>query len=141
MSNTIWLGAIYIKDEGGYEIILKSLNHYKKRLKTIGKSPEMKDAAAMFASVLNQQASKTIPKIDDTIKKIQESLQENHLMEKINEDISILEKSLMCYQADISKAQDTKHDYFTNLVGDIQKAEKDLINIKIALDKINQYLD
>ncbi len=141
MSNTIWLGAIYIKDEGGYEIILKSLNHYKKRLKTIGKSPEMKDAAAMFASVLNQQASKTIPKIDDTIKKIQESLQENHLMEKINEDISILEKSLMCYQADISKVQDTRHDYFTNLVGDIQKAEKDLINIKIALDKINQYLD
>ena len=141
MSEKIWLGAIYLKDEGGYEIILKSLNHYKKRLKTIGKSPEMREAAAMFASVLNQQASKTIPKIDETIKKIQDNLQEIHLTEKLNEDISFLEKSLMCYQADISKAQETGHDYFIDLVGDMQKAEKDLTNIKIALDKINQYSD
>ncbi len=141
MSEKIWLGAIYLKDEGGYEIILKSLNHYKKRLKTIGKSPEMKDAAAMFASVLNQQASKTIPKIDETIKKIQDNLQEIHLTEKLNEEISFLEKSLMCYKADISKAQETRHDYFVDLVGDMQKAEKDLININIALDKINQYSD
>ena len=141
MSEKIWLGGIYLKDEGGYEIILKSLNHYKKRLKTIGNSPEMKDAAAMFASVLNQQASKTIPKIDETIKKIQDNLQEIHLTGKLNEDISFFEKSLLCYQADISKAQETGHDYFIHLVGDMQKAEKDLININIALDKINQYSD
>ena len=141
MSEKIWLGAIYIKDEGGYEIILKSLNHYKKRLKTIGNSPEMKDAAAMFASVLNQQASKTIPKIDETIKKIHDNLQEIHLTEKLNEDISFFEKSLLCYQADISKAQETGNNYFIHLVGDMQKAEKDLSNINIALDKINQYSD
>ena len=141
MSKKIWLGAIYLKDEGGYEIILKSLNHYKKRLKTIGKSPEMKDAAAMFASVLNQQAAKTIPKIDETIKKIKDNLQETHLTEKINEDISFLEKSLMCYKADISKAQETRHDYFISLIGDIQNAEKDLTSIQTALDKINQYSD
>ena len=141
MSEKVWLGAIYLKDEGGYEIILKSLNHYKKRLKTIGESPEMKDAAAMFASVLNQQASKSIPKIDETIKKIQDSLQEIHQTEKLNEDIPILEKSLLCYKADISKVQETKHEYFIRLVGDIGKAEKDLISINIALDKINQYTD
>ncbi len=29
MSEKVWIGAIYLKDEGGYEIILKSLNHYK----------------------------------------------------------------------------------------------------------------
>ena len=141
MSEKVWLGAIYLKDEGGYEIILKSLNHYKKRLRTIGESPEMKDAAAMFASVLNQQASKSIPKIDETIKKIQNSLQETHQTEKLNENIPILEKSLLCYKADISKAQETKYDYFIRLVGDIGEAEKDLININIALDKINQYTD
>ena len=63
MVDKIWLGGIFLKNEGGYEIVLKSLSHYKKRLQTIGNSPELKEAAAMFAPVLQQQAVKTIPKI------------------------------------------------------------------------------
>ena len=51
MSDKIWLGAIYLKEEGGYEIILRSLVHYKKRLMTIGKSPEIKDSAGMFGEI------------------------------------------------------------------------------------------
>jgi len=62
MPEKIWIGAIYLKDEGGYEIVLKSLKHYKNRLKTLGNSPELKDAGAMFGPVLYQQAMKTIPK-------------------------------------------------------------------------------
>ena len=141
MSEKIWLWAIFLKDEGGYEIILKSLKHYKKRLKTIGNSPEMKDAAAMFASVLNSQAVKTIPKIDEVIKKIQYSLEDVHQTKELNNEIAFLEKSLACYQADINKAKNTKHDYFLNLVGDMKEAENDLSHIKIALDKINQYAE
>ena len=49
MADKVWLGGIFLKDEGGYEIILKSFAHYKKRLQTIGSSPELKEAAAMFA--------------------------------------------------------------------------------------------
>lgn len=139
MSEKIWLGAIFLKDEGGYEIILKSLRHYKKRLKTIGNSPEMKDAAAMFASVLNSQATKTIPKIDEVIKKIQNSLEDTHQTKNLNDEVAFLEKSLTCYQADINKAKDTEHDYFLNLVGDMKEADNDLSHIKTALDKINQY--
>ena len=26
-----WMGGIFLKDEGGYEIVLKSLSHYKKK--------------------------------------------------------------------------------------------------------------
>lgn len=74
MSDKIWMGRIYLKDEGGYEIVLKSLNHYKKRPRTIGNSPELKNSAVMFASILQQEAMKTIPRIDDMIKKIQEGL-------------------------------------------------------------------
>ena len=141
MSEKIWIGAIYLKDEGGYKIVLKSLEHYKKRLKTFGNSPEIKDAAAMFASVLNQQAMKTIPKIDEMIKKIQDSLADGKLMSKLNEDIPFLEKALICYEADINKAHDTGHEYFVNLVGDMQNARKDLDAIKTALEKIKQFSD
>lgn len=139
MSEKIWMGAIYLKDEGGYEIILKSLRYYKNRLKTINDSPELKDSAAMFASVLSQQARKIIPKIDETIQKIEESLKGTQLIGKLSEDVSFLEKALVCYESDIHKAQDTGHEFFVKLVGNMEKGKKDLDSIKIALDKIKQY--
>ena len=139
MSEKFWMGGIYLVDEGGYEIILKSLNHYKNRLKTLGNSPELKDSAAMFASVLNQQAMKTIPKIDDIIKKIQDNLSDIVAINKLSEDIPFLEKALTCYETDINKAQDTGHEFFVKLVGNMVEARDDLITIKTALDKIKQY--
>ncbi len=141
MSEKIWMGAIYLKDEGGYEIILKSLNHYKNRLKTLPNSPELKDAAAMFASVLNQQAVKTIPKIDETIQKVQDSLNDIQKTSKLSEEISFFEKALTCYESDIQKAQDTGHEYFVKLVGDMSKAKNDLEIIKIAIKKIKEFSD
>jgi len=139
MSEKIWIGAIYLKDEGGYEIILKSLRHYKNRLKTIGNSPELKDAAAMFAPILYQQAMKTIPKIDETIQKVQDNLGDIQSVNKLSEDVPFLEKALECYEADIHKAQDIGHEYFVKLVGDMRVAKNDLETIKIALDKIKQF--
>jgi len=139
MVEKIWLGRIYFKDEGGYEIVLKSLNHYKNRLKTLSNSPELKEAAAMFAPVLNQQAMKTIPLIDEMIKKIQDSLNNVESVNNLQEDIPFLEKALTCYESDIHKADDTGYEYFVRLVGDMIQARKDLETIKIALKKINQF--
>ena len=139
MSEKIWMGAIFLKDEGGYDIVLKALAHYKNRLKTINNSPELKDAAAMFASVLNQQARKIVPKIDETVLKIQEGLEETHLINRLSEDVPFLEKALECYKSDIHKAQDTGHEYFVKLVGNMEESKNNLDAIKIALDKIKQY--
>jgi len=139
MSNKTWIGAIYLKDEGGYEIVLKSLRHYKNRLKTMGNSPELKEAAAMFAPVLMQQAMKTIPIINDVIQKIQSNLEDIQSVNKISDDVPFLEKALTCYEADIHKAENTGHEYFLKLVGDMEEAKNDLKSIKIALEKIKQY--
>lgn len=139
MSEKFWLGGIYIKEEGGYEIILKSLNHYKNRLKTIHNSPELKDAAAMFASVLNQQAMKTMPEIDKMSQKLQDSLEDIQLINKLEKDVPFLEKALLCYESDIKKAQDIGHEYFVKLVGNMIEARDDLIIIKNALHKIKQF--
>lgn len=139
MAEKIWLGGIYLKDEGGYEIILKSLNHYKKRLKTIGNSPELKDSAAMFASILQQEATRIIPKIDEIAKRIQEGLSDNKSLNSLSEDSPFLTKALLCYEADIKKAQDTGHEYFLKLVGNLPLVKNDLAIIKKALDKINQF--
>lgn len=149
-----WLGAIYIKEEGGYQVILKSLGHYKNRLKTIGKSPELSDSAAMFASILHQQAAKSIPDIDAAVTRICNGLADDcdsddckkheadadqksqHCITMVSEDIPIIQKALACYKSDISKAQDTKHEYFVNLIGDIESAARDLKDVETAHEKI-----
>lgn len=139
MSEKNWLGGIFIKDEGGYEIILKALNHYKKRLKTIGNSPELKDAAAMFASVLQQEAMKTIPKIEQTIQKLKDCLADKQSINSLLEDLPFLQKALTCYDSDINKAQDTGYEYFVNLVGDLSSTRNDIEIIKNAQEKISQF--
>lgn len=139
MSEKIWLGGIYLKDEGGYEIILRALRHYKKRLMTIEKSPEIKDSAAMFGGILRQAATKTIPKIDEIMQKIEQSLTEHQLDSTLDENIPFLEKALISYETDIRKAQDTGNEYYLNLVGDLGVIRGDLDLIKIAKSKINEF--
>ena len=141
MVEKIWLGGIYLKDEGGYEIILKSLNHYKNRLKTLNESPELKDAGATFGSILNQQARKTVPKINEVIEKIQTSLRDVQILKELEEEKQFLEKALSCYESDIHKAEDTGNEYFVKLVGDMIQGRKDLETIKTALNKINNFSD
>ena len=140
MSKKIWIGGIYIKEEGGYEIILKSLIHYKKRLQTIHASPELKEAAAMFAPVLQSQAKKRIPIIDETKEKMEQCLLNLIPIQSLGQNLEILEKSLECRKADIEKAEDIGAEYFIKLIGDVQEARNDLEPIKIALKKIKQYL-
>ncbi len=93
----------------------------------------------MFASILNQQAMKTIPKIHEVIKKIYNYLKDIQCVNFVNEDISFLEKALVCYESDIHRAEDTGHERFLNLVGNMMQARKDLTMIKNALSKINQF--
>ncbi len=124
---------------GGYEIILKSLNHYKKRLRSIKDSPELKESAAMFASVLEQEAMKTFPKINQAIQNIQDCLAGKMPLESLQDDIPLMEKSLACYESDINKAQDTGHRYYLSLVDNIQKAKDDIDAIKKAKIKIKEF--
>jgi len=139
LSNKVWLGAIYLKDEGGYEIILRALTHYKKRLITVDKSPEIKDSAAMFGGILRQAAIKTVPIINEIIQKIQDGLSETQLLKTLNQNIPFIQKALMSYETDITKAQDTGHEYYLNLIGDLPSVKNDLELIKIAQSKITQF--
>ena len=138
---SVWTGGIFLKDEGGYEIVLKSLVHYKKRLQTIHESPELKEAAAMFAPILQSQAQKRYPMVVEAMKKIEQMLQGTISVQSLEEDLDTLEKALECRQSDIVKAQDTGREYFMKLLGDLQEAQKDSESIKNALVKIKQYSD
>ena len=138
MVDKIWIRGIFLKNEGGYEIVLKSLGHYKKRLQTIGNSPELKEAAAMFAPVLQQQAVKIVPQIDATVSKIQDALSDSIPVDSLADDVPLIQKALECYQSDIEKAETTGHEYFQKLLGDITRAKQDSTIIAQAIDKIKQ---
>tara|TARA_B110000263_G_scaffold32204_1_gene24443 strand:+ start:270 stop:695 length:426 start_codon:yes stop_codon:yes gene_type:complete len=141
MSEKSWIGGIYLKEEGGYEIILRSLNHYKKRLQTIHASPELKEAAAMFAPVLQSQARKRVPIIDETKEKINQYLLNSISAQTLEENLETIEKALECRKSDIEKAEETGKEYFIKLVGNAQDAKKDTELIENALIKIKKYLE
>ena len=140
MSEKIWIGGIYLKEEGGYKIILKSLAHYKKRLQSIHASPEVKQAAAMFAPVLQSQAKKRIPMIESTKENIEKFLLDSKSIESLEQDLEIIEKALECRKSDIEKAESTSEDYFIKLLKDVEESKKDLPEIDNALLKIKAYI-
>ena len=139
MSEKIWVGGIYLKEEGGYKIILKSLTHYKKRLQTIHSSPEVKQAAAMFAPVLQSQAKKRIPMIESTKENIEKFLLGSKATEELEQNLEIIQKALECRKSDIEKAESTSEDYFIKLIKDVEESKKDLPDIENALLKIKSY--
>ena len=139
MSEKAWMGGIYLKEEGGYEIILKSLTHYKKRLQTIHASPEVKEAAAMFAPVLQSQAKKRIPMIETAKTDIEKFLVDSKIIESLQQDLEIIEKALECRKSDIEKAETTSDEYFLKLVENLDESKKDLPQIENALKKIKLY--
>ena len=139
MSEKIWLGGIYLKEEGGYKIILKSLTHYKKRLQTIHASPEVKEAAAMFAPVLQSQAKKRIPMIESAKTNIEKFLVDSKVYEPLEQDLEIIQKALECRKSDIEKAENTSDEYFVKLLENVSESKKDLPEIENALNKIKTY--
>jgi len=95
----------------------------------------------MFAPVLQSQAKKRIPMIEETEIQIKEFLLGSISSEKIEENLEILEKALECRKSDIEKAISTSNEYFIKLLGDVQESKKDIEQINNALVKIKEYLE
>ena len=132
------LVEFFSKMKVGTKLYSNLLDIIKNGYKTIGNSPELKEAAAMFAPVLQQQAVKIVPQIDATVSKIQDALSDSIPVDSLADDVPLIQKALECYQSDIEKAETTGHEYFQKLLGDIPKAKQDSANIAQAIDKIKQ---
>jgi len=138
MAESIWLGAIFLKEEGGYQIVLRALNHYKKRLRTINASPEL-SGAPMFVQVVEQEAMKTFPKIKNIIEQINEGLNDINSLNQLQNDVTFIEKSLNSYKIDLEKALSETHQYYVQLIPESKKYKSDLALIENALQKIAQF--
>ena len=133
-----WLGPIFLKEEGGYQIVLRALNHYKKRLETIGSSPELSQAP-MFVQIVQMEAQKTHPKIKQIINQLNQGLENPEILKNLQNEIPSITKALDSYQSDLQKATKKQHPYYVDLIPNSESLQEDFPQIRIALEKINQF--
>ena len=138
MPDSIWLGIIYLKEEGGYSLVLRALNHYKKRLATIGSSPELSEAP-MFVQIIKQEAIKTIPKINFLMNQVTEGLKKPELLVKLEAEIPMLTKAMNSYHSDLTKSLNNSHRYYSELIPNPQDLKDDLTQTKTGLFKIQEF--
>lgn len=138
-NDKIWIGSIFLKNEGGFEVVMRALNHYNRRLHRISQSPEVGDAGAMFGSILQAESAKVIPQLKPIANRLRGGLCDDAVLADIQQDLPIIQKALVCYKADIQKASRDVHRYYTQLVQDNKHAKDDLEIIDDAIKKINGY--
>lgn len=139
MSQRVWLGGIYLKEEGGYEIVLRSLHHYKKRLRVIDKSPELQ-GAPMFVQIVQHEAMKSHSLVTKTIDKIHHTLHDAKALLEMESDVPVIEKALNCYFSDIEKVNGGGAQFYSDLIEGNNYAQSDYALIKPAILKLNEYL-
>ena len=134
----VWLGSIFLKEEDGYKIILKALEHYKKRLRNINSSPELA-GAAMFSQIVTQEAMKQHPIVDSLIKKIPQCLESPEQLNQLENDIELFVKSLESYKADLKKAQTSDDEFYKKLVNLSDVGPDETNQIDNAILKIQSF--
>ncbi len=93
----------------------------------------------MFVQVVEQEAMKTFPKIQDIIEKINQSLNDTNSLNQLQNEIPDIEKSLNSYKTDLQKALVGSNEYYTKLIPEASSLKADLALIENALQKINQF--
>ena len=93
----------------------------------------------MFVQVVEQEAMKTFPKIQNIIEQINQCLSDTSSFNQLQNDIPIIEKSLDSYKSDLQKSLANSHQYYTKLIPEANLLKADLELIDNALQKINQF--
>lgn len=138
MSEKVWLGPVFIKGEG-FEIIMRALNHYNKRLHRIAQSPEIADAGAMFGSVLEAESKRVAPTLRPIAEKLRAGLVDTSQMTELRKDVPLIQKALTCYKSDIKKAQGSTGGYYYDMVAGNTHIQSDLGLIDQSIKKLEQY--
>ncbi len=137
MSARTWLGGIYLR-EGGHGIVLRALDHYRRRVANVGSDPQIRDVPSLRILVV-EEGKKTAEKVPLVIKIINAGLDNPKLIEQVEFEVPLIEKALNCYKSDIEKIVNTMVERYTYLFDEPKNLQSDLPLIKEALVKIKQF--
>ena len=137
MSARTWLGGIYLR-ERGHGIVLRALDHYRRRVANVGSDPQIRDVPSL-RMLIAEEGKKTAEKVPLVIKIINAGLDNPKLIEQVEFEVSLIEKALNCYKSDIEKIVNTMVERYTYLFDEPKNLQNDLPLIKEALVKIKQF--
>jgi len=137
MSARTWLGGIYLR-EGGHGIVLRALDHYRRRVANVGSDPQIRDVPSLRILVVDE-GKKTAEKVPLVIKIINAGLDNPKLIEQVEFEVPLIEKALNCYKSDIEKIVNTMVERYTYLFDEPKNLQEELPLIKEALVKIKQF--
>ena len=99
-----WTGGLFVRHEGGFEMVMRALNHYNRRLRRISESPELGSAGAMLASVLQSESAKTAPKLKELAARMRASLTDDAALASLENDLDLVGRAMSCYASDLRRA-------------------------------------
>ena len=137
MSARTWLGGIYLRGKGN-GIVLRALDHYRRRVANVGSDPQIRDVPSLRMLVV-EEGKKTAEKVPLVIKIINAGQDNPKLIEQVEFEVPLIEKALNCYKSDIEKIVNTMEERYTYLFDEPKNLQEDLPLIKEALVKIKQF--
>ena len=99
-----WTGGLFVRHEGGFELVMRALNHYNRRLRRISESPELGSAGAVLASVLQSESAKTAPKLKELAGRMRASLTDDAALASLEGDLDLVGRAMSCYASDLRRA-------------------------------------
>ena len=138
MSGKTWLGGIYLRSRG-HNIVLKALNHYRKRVSTVGNDPQLQESAMNLRMLVAEEGKKTAQKVDVVIKIINTGKNDPKMMNQVEFEVPLIEKALTCYKVDIEKIGETMHERYLELFDEPKNLQFDLPLIDEALQEIKKF--
>ena len=133
-----WIGSIFIRDEGGFEIIMRALNHYNRRLHRITRTPEIADAGATLGSILQSESIRTASRLKPIANRLREGLADPAVLATLHDDMETVKKAMLCYKADCQKAADGI-SYYTDMLKDNTHVQEDMAVVDAAIGRLEEY--
>lgn len=130
-----WLGGLFIRHEGGFEVLMRALNHYNRRLRRISESPEVAAAGAMFASVLQSESARTAPQLKDLAARLRASLTDDGRLASLEGDVDLAVRAMSCYASDLRRAASGDR-FCSSLVGE---ARDEPGAVESAMARLREY--
>ena len=98
MPDGTWIGGIYLKDEGGHEIVLRSIRYYLKILGDISVSPG-DYGPPTIARLLQQEANKMGPVVLEVGRNLKRGLTDPDALAAVQGHIPHIRRALESYEA------------------------------------------
>ena len=134
-----WLGQIFIGDEGGFDVIMRALDHYGRRLRHVLGSPEIAGAAAMLGSILQSESARTARRLGPIADRLRAGLTDASVLAGLEGDVDTIERAMACYRSDCRKAAGGAHPYYAGLVEGNAHYMQDLAVLDDCIRKLRMY--